>query len=106
MLNLVRFSSRLVTLILSCLILYAPSYAQTSFGRISGTVTDPAGAIVAGATVTVKNAGTQATRTAKSDNNGFYSFSDLPIGSYSVEVNETGFRSSSAQIWRSRPTRG
>src|SRR4051794_7913538 len=90
--NHVRFSLRLVTLIVSSLILYSPSKAQTSFGRISGTVTDPAGAIVAGATVTVKNVGTQATRIAKSDNNGFYSFSDLPIGSYSVDVNQTGFR--------------
>jgi hypothetical protein len=92
MLNLVRFSWRLVTLILSCLILYSPCYAQTSFGRISGTVTDPAGATVAGATVAVKNVGTQATRTAKSDNSGFYTFSDLPIGTYSVDVNQAGFR--------------
>jgi len=31
-------------------------------------------------------------RTTKSDGNGFYSFSDLPIGTYSVDVNQTGFR--------------
>ena len=90
--NPVRFSLRLVTLILSCLILYSPCNAQTSFGRISGAITDPAGAIVAGATVTVKNVGTQATRTVQTDNNGFYSFPDLPIGAYSVDVNQAGFR--------------
>ena len=90
--NRVCFSLRLVTLLLSSLILSSLAIAQTSFGRISGTVTDPAGAIIAAATVEVKNVGTQAVRTTKSDGNGFYSFSDLPIGTYSVDVNQTGFR--------------
>src|SRR6478672_8778085 len=92
MMNRVCFSLRLVTLLLSSLILSSLAIAQTSFGRISGTVTDPAGAIIAAATVEVKNVGTQAVRTTKSDGNGFYSFSDLPIGTYSVDVNQTGFR--------------
>jgi len=66
--------------------------AQTSFGRISGTVTDPAGAVIAGAQITIRNQDTQFTRTVKTDNNGFYTATELPIGTYSVEASQEGFR--------------
>jgi len=66
--------------------------AQTEFGRISGTITDPTGAAVAGATVTIRNSDTQATRTEKTDEAGFFVVENLPIGPYSVEVAQTGFK--------------
>ncbi|HEX4810996.1 MAG TPA: carboxypeptidase-like regulatory domain-containing protein [Bryobacteraceae bacterium] len=66
--------------------------AQTSFGRISGTITDQTGAIVPGADVVIKDIDTQATRTVKADASGFYSATELPIGNYTVQVNQAGFR--------------
>jgi len=68
--------------------------AQTQFGRISGTVTDPSGAAISGATVNVVNTDTQAVRTLKTDEKGFYVAENLVIGPYSVEVEQTGFKKS------------
>ncbi|HKE24130.1 MAG TPA: carboxypeptidase-like regulatory domain-containing protein [Bryobacteraceae bacterium] len=66
--------------------------AQTLTGRISGTITDPSAASVAGAKITIINTDTQATRTAASDDHGFYVVEDLPIGPYRVEVAQSGFK--------------
>src|SRR5581483_10814484 len=48
------------------------AFAQTSFGRISGTVSAPDGSVIAGAQVTVRNADTQLTRQTSTDSQGFY----------------------------------
>jgi hypothetical protein len=77
---------------LALLIFCLPVFSQTSFGRISGTITDPGGAAISGATVTILNIGTQATRTVTTDSSGFYTATELPIGNYSVEINQPGFR--------------
>jgi hypothetical protein len=66
--------------------------AQTSFGRISGAVSDPTGSSVAAAKVTVHNVDTQDTRAAVTDEGGFYVATNLPIGHYTVEVEHPGFR--------------
>jgi hypothetical protein len=70
-------------------------YAQILVGRISGTITDPTGAPIAGAHVVITNTGTQAARSVSTDNKGFYSVAELPIGAYKVEVDQTGFKRSS-----------
>jgi hypothetical protein len=70
-----------------------PISAQTSMGRISGTVTDSSDAAVSDAKITITNQGTQAVRTATTGTNGFYTVTNLPIGTYSVEVTREGFRS-------------
>jgi hypothetical protein len=69
-----------------------PVAAQTNFGRISGSVTDPSGAAVPGAKVVITNADTQAVRNLNTDDKGFYVSSNLPIGPYSVAVDQSGFR--------------
>src|ERR1035437_8743318 len=66
---------------------------QTFRGTVLGSVTDPSGAVVAGATVKVKNLGTGLERTTVTSADGSYSVPELPIGSYSVTVSETGFQS-------------
>ncbi|MCU1263525.1 MAG: TonB-dependent receptor [Bryobacterales bacterium] len=66
--------------------------AQTSFGRINGSVTDPSGAAISGAKVAVSNTETQAKRVAETDTNGFYTITNLPIGPYVVEIDQTGFK--------------
>ena len=61
-------------------------YAQAETGLINGTVTDQTGAVVPKAKVTVRNVGTNAERLSETDNNGFYSASNLQPGIYSVTV--------------------
>src|ERR1700693_4164088 len=60
---------------------------------ISGTVTDPSGAVIAGATVTATNLDTGVVTTLTTNSQGFYSFQELPLGKYSVTVTQTGFKS-------------
>ncbi len=67
--------------------------AQTSFGRISGTITDPGGAAVANVPVEVRNLDTQAVRTINANASGFFLATDLPIGNYSVRISAPGFQS-------------
>ena len=64
-------------------------------GRISGTVTDSSDASVADAKVTVVNVDTRATRMAATENNGFYTVTNLPIGNYTLEVARQGFKTAS-----------
>jgi hypothetical protein len=68
--------------------------AQTIFGRISGTVTDSSDAVVPGATVTVTNSATNLVRTTTTDEGGFYTVTNLPVGSYTVSVEKAGFKKS------------
>lgn len=59
---------------------------------IQGVVTDPQGAVVSGATVTLKNLDTNQTQTATTDPNGIYNFSALPPNQYSITVDKEGFQ--------------
>src|SRR6202158_6113336 len=65
---------------------------QTFRGTILGSVTDPSGAVVAGATVKVRNLGTGLERTTATSTDGSYAVPELPIGTYSVTVTQTGFK--------------
>jgi len=69
-----------------------PSCAQDATGRIVGNVTDPSGAYISGATVTVTNEGTKISQVTHTDKDGFYQVLSLPIGTYSTAVEITGFR--------------
>jgi len=62
-------------------------------GSISGTVTDPSGALVAKAEVTVTSADTGVRLAVATDGKGYYSFPNLSIGHYELEVVVTGFKS-------------
>ncbi|MCU1236289.1 MAG: TonB-dependent receptor [Candidatus Solibacter sp.] len=68
-------------------------HAQTSFGRISGVVTDATGGSIPGATIKIKNTDTQNVRTVESDSNGLYVVTNLPVGPYSLEASQKGFQS-------------
>ncbi len=80
----------------SLLILFAiatrPLAAQTSFGSIVGTVTDPSNASIPGASVILTNIGTSERRSATSDSSGNFSFVNLIPGDYRVEVQNPGFK--------------
>jgi hypothetical protein len=68
--------------------------AQTFRGTILGSVTDAQGAVVAGATVTVKNVGTGLERTTETSTDGSYALPELQIGTYTVTITLTGFQRS------------
>jgi hypothetical protein len=90
-LAVVRFVA--IAALLIAFALSIPANAQTFRGTILGTVTDSSGAAVSGATVSVKNTGTGLLRTVTTDDDGNYSTPELPIGTYSVTVEKSGFKS-------------
>src|SRR5438067_4365996 len=82
-----------VRMALAFVVLAAASLtAQTFRGTILGTVTDPSGAVVAGAKVTAKNVNTGLERTTQTSADGSYSIPELPIGTYTVTVSQSGFQ--------------
>ena len=74
------------------LIAALPLSAQVEQATILGAVTDNTGSVVAGATVTVRNAGTGERRATKTDDRGNYQVQALNIGTYEVSVEHAGFR--------------
>jgi hypothetical protein len=74
------------------------SFAQVSgSGTIQGTVTDPSGGVVSGATVTAKNLGTGVETTRKTTESGFFVLAPLQPGEYSVIVQMPGFQTLTQQ---------
>ena len=68
------------------------SFGQNGLSRISGSITDPSGAVIAAAQVTARNEATGIVYTQKTTDAGLYSFPSLPLGPYSVTVEATGFK--------------
>jgi hypothetical protein len=98
-------AKRLITGILTVMViaaLMAPSLMAQSLvtGDLTGTVTDPSGAVVSGATVALKSDANGSTRTATTGSNGTYRFSLLGPGSYTITVTASGFSKaqSTAQV--------
>jgi hypothetical protein len=71
----------------------SPVVAQTNSGSVAGTVTDPTGAIIPGATVTIQNPVSGYTRTAQSNSQGKFQFTNLPFNPYHLTVAASGFGS-------------
>ena len=84
--RLLNVCALLCTLSLSSLLL-----SQTA-GSIAGTVTDPTGAVVQGATVTATNQATNAARSADTNSSGAYSITNLAPGVYTVVMEKSGFK--------------
>jgi len=68
-----------------------PAWAQYTTARLSGIVSDPSSAVVAGATVTVHDMGTGYTQATKSESTGQYLFPSLPVGTYQITVSMAGY---------------
>ncbi len=68
------------------------SFGQADQGAITGVVTDPSGAIVPGANVTLTASGTGLILQTKSNQSGNYTFSPIKIGDYTVSVSMSGFQ--------------
>jgi hypothetical protein len=82
---------RLVGNLVLLALLAVAGYAQTFRGAINGTVGDPSGAMVAGATVRATNVATGVTLTTTTTSDGQFAFQDIPLGTYKIVVNAAGF---------------
>ena len=72
--------------------------AQVTTGTISGSVTDPNGAVVTGATVKATNLETNAVRDSISDDDGHFAFTLMPPGRYRIDVSAQNFQAFQAEI--------
>jgi hypothetical protein len=79
---------------LALVAVFAAPYAgaQSTGGRIRGTISDPSGASVAAATVTLLNEATHVKRDVQSGASGEYIFVEVPVGSYEIDVTQAGFK--------------
>src|SRR5437016_9336002 len=88
------YNSLLLAVCVSFLIVRPdPAFAQArDTASLFGTITDSQGAVVPGARVTVTNTATGLSRNTVTDSSGGFSFPLLPVGSYNLTVEQTGFR--------------
>ena len=86
-------------LVLCVTMLFPASYAQfAQRSRINGFVTDPAGAFVANATVTLNNVDRNQSVTTHTDATGRYEFTELTFGNYKVSVEQSGFKKAESPL--------
>src|SRR5487761_379473 len=74
-----------------CIFANAPLHAQVSGATLTGAVTDPSGAVIPNAKVSIKNVATGVTRSVAANSAGFYTAPNLLPGPYSVTVSAPGF---------------
>jgi hypothetical protein len=87
-----------VGIVLLSLLISNLVFAQTDTGRVRGTVTDPQGAVVRGATVTLTNVDTARKITVTTDSLGAFNFDAVARGHYKAEVAQTGFKANIAEF--------
>src|SRR5579872_6315154 len=83
--------SVLLFVLVFCLASAVITHAQVTGATVSGTITDPSGAVVSGATVTITNTATAAAREVTTDSACLYSIPNLNPGTYDLRVTATGF---------------
>jgi len=82
---------RLCLLVGVSLLVSVPAFGQTT-GEIRGTVKDPSGAVVQGATVTASEVSTSSVRATSTSDDGSFDIPEVPVGSYSVTAEAHGFK--------------
>src|SRR5437764_8352959 len=82
---------------LSAIVIIPVLYAQGVVGTLNGTVTDPAGAVVPGATVIATHNDTGVEAKTTSTSSGTYTLPYLPAGTYTIRANAPGFQTSTAE---------
>lgn len=87
-----KYASRVFTLAICLAFIGMQNIFAQANGSLSGTVSDPNGAIVQGATVKVINNDTNLTRTVVTKEDGSWTVTNLPVGKYSVTFSKEGFQ--------------
>jgi hypothetical protein len=88
-------SSKLQTLLLSVVLILTSSlslHGQSTYGTVDGSVTDPSGAALPGAQVTLTNKGTQEKHTQVTGGEGSYQFVNVIPGEYRLDIEKSGFK--------------
>lgn len=86
----VRFGLQLFLALAVLLACTGSAFAQAN-AQLTGTVTDPSGAIIGKVPITLRDTGTNVTYTATSSDSGFYAIPNLPPGTYELKASFTGF---------------
>src|SRR5579864_4840028 len=81
-----------VVLLLTLLPSFASVLAADTGGSISGTVTDQTGSVVPDTAITALNLDTTVQQTTRTNANGFYTLTSLPVGRYEIEIIREGFK--------------
>jgi phosphatidate phosphatase APP1 len=87
-----RKSTTLISCILLLLLSSVAAFGQAVYGNIAGTVTDPQGAAVANATVTITDTARQASVTTATNTDGNFTQRGLIAGEYQIRIEATGFK--------------
>jgi hypothetical protein len=89
------FATRIAAVLILMAFVSLSIQGQTNFGRISGTVKDSNGGALPNANVTITDPASNLVRTATTDSDGFYTATNLPVGTYSVAAERGGFKRAS-----------
>src|SRR6267143_1505435 len=81
-----------VPFLLTLFLFFGVTVLAQSTATVQGTVSDPKGAVIPGASVIVRNEATSLERTTQTDPDGNYQLAALPVGNYRVEVRVQGFK--------------
>jgi outer membrane receptor protein involved in Fe transport len=85
-------SRRFCLVCFSLVILVLSAAAQVQNGQFAGTITDPSGAAITGAKVTVTNLGTNLSISTSTNDTGLYTIKELPVGAYRITAEAKGFK--------------
>lgn len=88
-----RLNKLLFSLTILCLLSTTALWAQALFSTLTGIVTDPSGAVVSNAKVTLRNAESGSSRDTVTDSQGYYTFASVAVGTYDVTISAPGFES-------------
>src|SRR5918993_4199849 len=88
-----HLSRRFVVVALALFLIPALALAQTTLGRVAGTVLDQSGGVLPGATVTLTNTGTGQVLTTATGEAGAFLFPQVPVGTYKIKVELESFKS-------------
>jgi hypothetical protein len=86
-----RYGRALILIVILIGISYPAAAQSVASGTVEGTVTDPTGAVIAGANVSIRNPITGYTQTATTDASGTFRFNNVPFNNYHMEVIQPGF---------------
>src|ERR1700693_1041128 len=86
------FCLGVLSLLLTTLCIAPFAGAQSTGGRVRGTVVDPSGGAVSGANLALINEATNVTANTRSGNNGEYIFLEVPVGTYDMDVAQQGIK--------------
>jgi Carboxypeptidase regulatory-like domain len=93
-----RTHVRHIVIFMAAIFLASCVLAQSNSGTVTGTVTDPSGAIVAGASVSLSNPVSEYSRTVVTDKTGHYQFTSLPFNPYHLVISATGFATAAQDV--------